>query len=338
MSAALYELNGIERREAGRVLLSMPALEISEGGITAVVGPNGAGKSLLLRVLALLDAPQAGTLRVNGGPVVRKGAALTEQRRSVTLVGQTPYLFQGTVFDNVSLGLKLRGVPRADWSGRVARALERVELSGFEKQRARSLSGGEARRIAIARALVIETPVLLLDEPFANLDQQRVERLEWLVRELNREHGATVIFSTHDLTQAHALGGRVIQLAGGRIVSERHDNLFSGSVEREDSGSFLRLDGGTRLVLPAEFSGAVTCTVDPDAIEVRRPDDSPGSEENRIAGRIQRMEIRGDRARLRVEAGPLFRIELPLEQARERGLTLGQEVVLCFPAAAVRQV
>ena len=340
MSGGLYELCGVERRESDRVLLSVPELAIAAGGITAVVGPNGAGKSTLLRVLALLDTPQSGSVRIHGEAVARGGKALTAQRRGVTMVGQTPYLFQGSVFDNVALGLKLRSVPRSDWGERVARALERVELPGFERQRARSLSGGEARRVAVARALVIETPVLLLDEPFANVDRQRVERLEGLVREVNQQRGTTVIFSTHDLTQAHGLGERVIHLAGGCIVAGRHENVFAGNAEARDDGMIvLIIDGAPSLVLPPDTpTGSLTCVLRPEDITLRLPEDPADSEENRITGRILRMGTRGDRARLRVDAGTLFRVEMPLEQVRERGLTLDLDVVLCFPAKALRPV
>jgi tungstate transport system ATP-binding protein len=212
-------LRDVARREAGRTILDLPTLEISEGRVTALVGPNGAGKSTLLRVLALLDRPERGRLDLRGREVEWSARALVGLRREVTLVEQTPYLFRGTVFDNVVFGLALRGVPRAEAAARAQAALARVDLAGSERQAVRGLSGGEARRVAIARALATTPRVILLDEPFAHIDRRRAELLEELTRHLSRDGGTSVVVSMHDVTQAHALADRVIALEDGRVVT-----------------------------------------------------------------------------------------------------------------------
>jgi tungstate transport system ATP-binding protein len=215
---ALYALRDVARREAGRTILEIPALELPPGGITAVVGPNGAGKSTLLRVLELLDRPERGHLELRGRRVEWSSRELVALRREVTLVEQTPYLFRGTVLENVTFGLAVRGVPRGEAERRASAALARVDLAGAERQAARGLSGGEARRVAIARALVTEPRVLLLDEPFAHVDRRRIAMLEDLTRALSREGGVSLVVSTHDTAQARALAERVIALEDGRIV------------------------------------------------------------------------------------------------------------------------
>jgi tungstate transport system ATP-binding protein len=214
----LYALRDVVRREAGRTILEVPALAIPPGGITAVVGPNGAGKSTLLRVLALLDRPQRGHLELRGRRVEWSSRELVPLRREVTLVEQTPYLFRGTVLENVTFGLAVRGVPRAEAEKQAAAALARVDIAGSEGQSVRGLSGGEARRVAIARALATSPRVLLLDEPFAHVDRRRIAMLEDLTRALGGEAGKSVVVSTHDTTQARALGARVIALEDGRVV------------------------------------------------------------------------------------------------------------------------
>jgi len=333
---ALYALHDVHRREAGRTILEIPELELPEGRIVALVGPNGAGKSTLLRVLALLDRPERGQLELRGRHVDWAARELVALRREITLVEQAPYLFRGSVLRNVAFGLVQRGVPRDETAARVAAALARVDLAGSESLAVRGLSGGEARRVAIARALAIEPRVLLLDEPFANVDRHRTELLEGLTRELSQEHGTSVVVSTHDISQAHALADRVVSLADGRIVRESHDNLFSGTVEVDGERRFLRLKQG-RLTLPAAAAGRVSCTVSPAAIQVG-PAGPPTAAENRFTGRIVRLELRGERARLRVEAGELFRVELPVENVQTLGLTVGTHVALNFPESAVELI
>jgi tungstate transport system ATP-binding protein len=127
---ALYALRDVARREAGRTILEIPALEIPPGGITALVGPNGAGKSTLLRVLALLDRPDRGWLELRGRRVGWSSRELVALRREVTLVEQTPYLFRGTVLENVTFGLAVRGVSRDEAAERASAALARVDLGG----------------------------------------------------------------------------------------------------------------------------------------------------------------------------------------------------------------
>jgi ABC-type sulfate/molybdate transport systems ATPase subunit len=211
-----------------------------------------------------------------------------------------------------------------------------VDLAGSEHLAVRALSGGEARRVAIARALAVEPRVLLLDEPFANVDRRRVELLESLTRELSRAHGTSVVVSTHDMSQAHALSESVVCLANGRIFRESHDNLFSGPAEEDGERRFLRLKQG-RLTLPETAAGRVTCTVSPAAIQVGAAG-PPTEAANRFAGRVLRVELRGGRARLRVEAGELFRVELPVETVQALGLTVGIDVALSFPEGAVELI
>jgi tungstate transport system ATP-binding protein len=214
----LYELREVARHEGGRTILDVPALVIPQGRITALVGPNGAGKSTLLRVLALLDRPDRGQIALRGRDVAWSARELVTLRREVTLVEQTPYLFRGTVLENVVFGLVVRGVPRAEATVRAGDALARVELAGSEHHAVRGLSGGEARRVAIARALVTDPQVLLLDEPFAHVDRRRTALLERLTRVLSGERGMSVVVSTHDTAQARALTEQVIALDDGRVA------------------------------------------------------------------------------------------------------------------------
>ncbi len=209
----LYRLSDVRQIYAGRVVLDIDQLNISSGEIFAVVGPSGAGKSTLLRLLNFLEAPAAGTMLFDG-QLVLPNPPLALLRR-VTTVFQRPILLNRSVRDNVAYGLRLRGL---SLNGRVDETLDRVRLTAFADVSAHKLSGGELQRAALARALVLDPEVLLLDEPTANLDPYNVGLIESIVRAQNRERDATVVLVTHNVFQARRLASRVALLLEGKIV------------------------------------------------------------------------------------------------------------------------
>src|SRR5712692_7939809 len=171
----VIELAGIRVEREGRAVLEVPALTVLPGEVLAVIGPNGAGKSSLLRVMGALESPAAGTVRFQGLAVsAEQGLAV---RRRMASVFQEPLLTDATVFDNVAMGLRFRGADRARIEAQVTRWLTRFEIAALAGRQARTLSGGEAQRAALARALVVEPELLLLDEPFSALDAPTREGL-----------------------------------------------------------------------------------------------------------------------------------------------------------------
>lgn len=186
-----------------------------QGAITALLGPSGAGKSTILRIVAGLEAPDAGRVLVCGEEVT----GLPPQRRGVGLVFQSYALFRHlTVRENVAFGLSVRRRPKAEIEARVDELLERVQLSHLGRRHPGQLSGGERQRVAFARALAVQPRVLLLDEPFAALDAKvRRELREWLVR-LHDETHLTTLLVTHDQGEARELAGHVVVMLGGRVA------------------------------------------------------------------------------------------------------------------------
>lgn len=200
--------------------LAVESLALKPQLIYALTGPNGAGKSTLLRVMALLQLPQQGTIEfLENGP-----KELTQQRQRVTLVEQSPYLFDASVAENLSYGLKLRGIDATERSSRIKTTLANVGLEGFEDRQARELSGGEIQRTALARALVIKPKLLLLDEPTANIDSNSMEAYETLLGRLP-QYGVTVVFSTHDPSQARRLGDEVLRIDNGHLLINPHQSV-----------------------------------------------------------------------------------------------------------------
>nr|WP_246551785.1 ABC transporter ATP-binding protein [Geobacter hydrogenophilus] len=193
-------------------------LTLRAGRLYILTGANGAGKSTLLSHLALLTAPTSGEIVFEGETVHWSNSALQRQRRDVTLVHQSPYLFTGSVAANVAYGLKLRGVHGDGLKQRVEEALALVGLAGFGHRRSRELSGGEAQRVALARALALETKVLLLDEPLANVDRNTSDLLENIISALPAR-GTTVVMTTHDPEHLERLKGERIHLTAGRLAA-----------------------------------------------------------------------------------------------------------------------
>lgn len=215
----IYSLRNIEKRYGKKTALKINSLDLLPGRIYSLSGANGAGKSTLLQLLALLDKPNSGEIRFEGEVVGWRWRDLRRSRRKITLVHQSPYLFDTTVFQNLLLGLRLRGKVMKSDRQRVLDALQAVGLERFAERRARELSGGEMQRVALARALVLEPRVLLLDEPTANVDHASSEYFEQLMLELSKQ-GMTVIFSSHDGAQTQRLADEILKLSEGRLVNK----------------------------------------------------------------------------------------------------------------------
>ncbi len=211
----LIEINGLQVQRNARVTLDIEHLSIQRGETLAVVGPNGAGKTTLLLALAHLLHPTRGEIRYDGKPL-REWNDL-EYRRRISFVFQSPLLLDMTVEENVALGLKFRGISQAERRERIDRWIRALGIESLSKRRASQLSGGEAQRVSLARAFVLDPELLLLDEPFAALDPPaRANLLEDLSALLAQNH-RTTIFVTHNLNEAVKLGDRIAVVIGGVV-------------------------------------------------------------------------------------------------------------------------
>lgn len=218
MDGALIQARHLRVERDGRRILDVADLAVPRGEVLALVGANGAGKSTLLRVLALLERPTAGTLTVAGVPVTNR-TPLLPLRRRMAVVFQDPLLLDAPVRENVAVGLRLRGLRGAEVERRVDRWLERLGIAHLARQHARTLSGGEAQRVSLARALVLEPEVLFLDEPTANLDLLNRTALISELAGLIRGSGMTAVLVSHDFREVLRLADRVAVLEAGRLVT-----------------------------------------------------------------------------------------------------------------------
>jgi tungstate transport system ATP-binding protein len=237
MSDVAYQLDGVTRRYGERTVLGINRLEIRRGEILGLVGPTGAGKSTLLRLLAALEPPTSGKLYF-GDVRLGNGALPLEVSRRITLVFQRPMVLSGTVRANVEYPLRLRGPGHK--SDQVQRALDALRLQDLAARSARTLSGGETQLVALARALVLEPDVLLLDEPTSNLDPARVALVEEVIGAYHRRSGATLVWATHNLFQARRVAHRVALLLDSRLVEAASTQEFFEAPRDPRTAAFVR--------------------------------------------------------------------------------------------------
>jgi ABC-type sugar transport system ATPase subunit len=207
-------------------------LSIQGGEVLAVVGPNGAGKSTLLLTLARLLKPERGEILFGG----QRASAEPDTvfRRRIALVMQDPLLFDASVFDNVASGLRFRGISKNEIRRKVPLWLDRLGVGHLSKRRAGQLSGGEAQRVSLARALVLEPQLLLLDESFSALDPPTRSRLLEDLGALLKETATTTVFVTHDLGEAEQLSGRIAVIVGNRLRQVGNpEEVFASPVDEE---------------------------------------------------------------------------------------------------------
>jgi len=348
----------VEVSRGGKTILDVPSLMVRAQETLAVIGPNGAGKSTLLQVLAGLLKPRRGRLVFHGQPVRPGDLAY---RRRIALVLQEPMLLDASVLSNVTLGLRFRRVSRAEAASRATAWLERLGVAHLSDRPAQTLSGGEAQRVSLARAMVLEPELLLLDEPFSAFDAPtRVALLDDL-QHLLKETRTTTVFVTHDRDEALQLGDRVAVLLAGYIRQlDTPARVFAAPAD-EDVATFV----GVETVLPGRIvryaTGLAIVQIGSHQVEVAtdgavgdevlvclRPEDVtltpgdvpllPSSARNRFRGRVTRVAPKGRLYHVTVDCGfPLVAMITP-QSVEGLELKPGREVVAAFKATAAHVI
>jgi sulfate transport system ATP-binding protein len=311
------EVQAISKQFGEFTALEDVTLEVSEGSLTALLGPSGSGKSTLLRIIAGLETPDQGVVRIAGQDVT----TARPQDRGIGFVFQHYAAFAHmTVFNNVAFGLKIRKRPAAETKAKVDELLDLVGLTKWAGQRPHQLSGGQRQRMALARALAVEPQVLLLDEPFGALDANvRAELRRWL-RRLHDEQGVTTVLVTHDQEEAMEVADKIAVMNKGQIEqvgapAEVYDNPASPFV-MGFLGPVSTVEG--KLVRPHDVSLSVDAG--PDLIEAM----------------VKRVVHLGFEVRVELElrGGEAARVQLTRGQAQELELHDGDIVYVRPPAQA----
>ena len=334
----IYELKGV-KTEVNDFSLTIPNCSLSAGGIYAVVGPNASGKTTFLNLLSFISIPCEGEVFFFGEKILYgERNDILVNRRKVAYLTQNPYLFNMSVYENISCGLRLRGFPQSIVHKKVEEILSVLSLSCLSRKNANMLSGGEAQRVALARTLVLESDVFLLDEPTANVDKGNIRKLEEIILSLNREKGATVILTTHSQEQAYRMSKNIISIIDGRIKDIAYENVFSGILEVEDNDlKSVRLKNNLRIKISSGQKGTVTIAIDPQDI-ILSIECFDSSALNRFHGTITKIEEINGSLRVYVEAGTVFCALITHHSFYNMKLNIGKEVWVTFKANSVKVI
>ena len=324
MTTPAVSLENVSLAYGAFVAVRDVSLAIEKGSFVTLLGPSGCGKTTILRSIAGLVQPTSGTIssvgrRVNDVPI---------HQRNIGLVFQNYALFpHKTIYDNIAFGLKYRNTPKAEIARKVTQALATVRLPGVEKKLPSELSGGQQQRIALARAIVIEPDVLLLDEPLSALDANLREEMRIELKAIQREVGITTIFVTHDQEEALALSDRVIVMNHGIIEQSGtpeevyrlpaslfvasflgQSNLLEGKVAGAGESGLVRvaLKGGPNLLAkssPLAADTFVTMVVRSQRVGVTAPSGETSS--NRLPGKVTATAYLGGTAAYVIDAAGL---------------------------------
>jgi spermidine/putrescine transport system ATP-binding protein len=347
------DIDSVVKRFGAHAAVDGVSFTVAPGEFFAMLGPSGCGKTTLMRMIAGFEQPSAGDIRIRGASVL----GVPANRRPVNMVFQNLALFpMMSVGENIAYGLRCRGVSKAEARRRTERMLDRVGLAGFAERPVTALSGGQRQRVAIARCLVLEPTLVLLDEPLGALDLKLREHMKLELKQLQAAFNTTFVYITHDQSEALVMSDRVAVMNRGRfeqVGSPRElyrapatrfvagfvgaSNQWSG--ERLPGAAMLRLDGGTVIRGTGDDgAGRATCFVRPESVTLANHEGDLGALPNRFSGRVAAVRFDGASSTVLIEAPDFAEpVRAALPQAGPlAGLQPGAPVRFGWAAEAAR--
>lgn len=322
-----YQLDNILFRYGEKVALSLSSLTLQSQQITALIGENGSGKSTLLNLLGFLATPETGNIQFFGQAVTKQRHL--KFRRRTGFLAQKPYMLRGTVLDNITIALKMHGVPAPRRINKAMAAMEHLGIAHCADQEAKKISGGELQKAALARILALKPEVLILDEPFGYLDQTSIHLLEDFIESFIQDSGHTLIFSTHNRLQGLALADNVISLVNGKTVKTPLINLYKGDIRNHTFDT-----GKIEITLTGRTHTGSHISIDPHEIVIsRQPLDS--SIRNSYCGRITAIAEEMGAVRIGIDAGERFQALITYEALDALHLHLGDLAWVNFKSNSV---
>jgi tungstate transport system ATP-binding protein len=335
----IYTVSDLIKIYGSRTVLDIPYLEIEKERIYALLGANGAGKTTLLNIFGLLEAPSAGKVLYRSRPVNFSESALQSLRKEVVLVDQHPILFTTTVYKNLEFGLIIRKIDKKERARIVDESLDLVGMREFSHAPAQHLSGGETQRVAIARALALAPRVFLCDEPTSSVDVENQNIIITVLKRINETKKISVLFTTHDRSQAARLAHHTIVLNQGRLVPTLYENIFRGVLQTDSAGlPQCAIQDKLHLAIMVnqipENRSTVSVFIDPERITPVEPSEDP-SITNELQGRVVQLIAENGKVRIVVDAGVWLALLISKKRYQKFGFMVGETIGLSIPPEAI---
>lgn len=344
----------------GQKIIDVPSLGVLPNEVLVIIGPNGSGKTTLLLSLALLLRPAGGAIYYHGQPV-NNGSEMLRLRRRFAVVFQEPLLLNTTVWGNVTLGLRLRGIEKEETKNRAKKWLERFGISSLAQRQAWTLSAGEAKRVSLAQAFALQPEIIFLDEPFTALDSPTRQALVEDFESVLRETRVSTVMVTHDRTEALTLSNRVAVLMDGciRMMGSPQEvfscpaddrtasfvetgNVLNGTVSSHDDGLASIDIGGFQLYAVSDIAEAtkVTVCLHHEDITLLAPSSqtTPSSARNQLKGKLVKAFPLGSQVRVTIDCGFPLVVLITKRSWEDMELAVGQEVVASFKASSLHLI
>lgn len=326
---SIYQLKNVTFNYGTEFNLVNVCIDIKKSNIIGIVGPNGSGKTSLLNVLSFLKLPYTGTLLYNEKKLTKNN--LEQFRKTVGYVQQNPYLLRGTAFKNIELGLKLKKIDKGIRVKKVSEVMQLLGINKLSNRNARTLSGGEAQKVAIGQVLVLDPDVLILDEPFTHLDKDSIDDLEQIVLKLKKNLGKTIILTTHNQYQAQWLADDVYSVIKGKVFEYQMINLFSGGIDVKNN---VFNTGKQLIIIPEDMLQAEHVAIDPKQIVISR-NKLDSSMQNSFQGKITGMAEDNGRVKVSVASEEEFQAIVTHKALEELSLSIGAEVWISFKSSSI---
>ena len=319
--------------------LNSGILEFEKGKIYCLTGPNGSGKSTLLKIIGLQIQPDSGSVAFKDITVdYGKSDDLLKKRRNISYMLQHSRLFHSSAFENAAYGLKIRGFNPAEIKERVNKMLDRLEIGHLASRSLKGLSGGESQRVRLARNLVIDAPIYILDEPSAGLDTRGRELLAEILSSYNKEKGATIIFTSHHKEEAYRLSPEIISVIDGKVSPVPRENVLIGQAEKTGEKLYRFYNdkiGHLYFSSDHPINDKVSLAIDPEEI-ILSLTEVHTSARNCLPGTVKSIKETASALQLTVIAGEDFTVLITKNSLEEMKLAPGSLVYLVFKATAVK--
>ena len=335
----LYSVSNLIKVYENRTVLKIDAFGIEQNRIYGLLGPNGAGKTTLINILGFLETPTSGEIFYRSEKVVYSESYLQDLRKTVVVVDQAPILFSTSVYKNLDFGLKVRKTPKKERDLIIQDALDLVGMRPFMHAPAHRLSGGETQRVALARALALSPQVLLCDEPTASVDVENQAAIVKILDDINREKQITILFTTHDRSQAAALAHQIFFLNNGTLTKGSHENLFRANVRKiENKKTQISINDSFQLTLTDDLKlpeGRIRIVIDPEKLMLSEPSEAPPKEHSAV-GKVIQVGEEKDNIRILIDLGIPVTIITSRQAYQTQQPLVGDRVKVHFPLDSIQ--